>query len=49
MDEHDPRFSTGGFRNLLRPFLSLAKFRSWLSAVALTKYGSIYMWNRPVE
>jgi hypothetical protein len=49
MDEHDPGFSTGGFRNLLRPFLSLAKFRSWLSAVALTKYCSIYMWNRPGE
>lgn len=46
MDEDDPRFSIGTMRKYLRPLLSLVKYNPFFRAVALSQYGSIYMWKR---
>lgn len=46
MDEDDPRFSIGFARRLFRPLLSVVKRSPWLRALALSQFGSIYMWKR---
>ncbi len=49
MDENDPRFSASLVKKCLRPILSLAKYNPWIRSIALSQYGSIYMWKRADE
>jgi SAM-dependent methyltransferase len=46
MDESDPRFARGLIRRVFRGLLPTIKYNPWLRAIALSQFGSIYMWKR---
>lgn len=46
MDQDDPRFASGTMRRLLRNFLPLVKYSALLRTIALSQFGSIYLWKR---